>query len=72
MSPSFRRLAPFILVTFCYWPFALIFLGLGAMGDCIEAACDSGRTTSLWRFFAGEAALYALVIFIMIRRRTTL
>ncbi|HEY0312223.1 MAG TPA: hypothetical protein VGC56_06975 [Allosphingosinicella sp.] len=72
MSPSFRRIGPFILVTLVYWPIALIFLGLATMGDCFDAACEAGRAPALWRLLAGEAALYGIIIFVMIRRRTAL
>jgi hypothetical protein len=74
VSPSFRRVAPFILLTLLYWPVALFILGVGLMGDCFpdDAACEASREPNFWRALAGETALYAMMFWILIKRGTRL
>ena len=74
MSPSFRRVIPFILLTLIYWPIALFLLALWGMGDCFpnDVGCEDARITALWWGFAAELALYALIFFVMLKRRTKL
>jgi hypothetical protein len=74
VSPSFRRIAPVIIGTFLYWPVALFVLGLSQMGDCFAdaATCESGRTTGMLQLGAIETALYALIIYLLVRFRVRL
>jgi len=72
MSPSFRRLLPPLILTICYWPIALIFLGLSLMGDCFadRAVCEAGQRTALWAVLTVEVVIYAALLFSLIRQRT--
>jgi hypothetical protein len=74
VSPSFRRIAPIIIVTLLYWPVALYGLVLTQIGDCFvdDATCAAGRTTGLLRLAGIETALYALIVYLLVRFRVRL
>ena len=72
MSPSFKRLLGPLVLTVCYWPLALIFLGLSLLGDCFaeKAMCEAGRRSVLTTVLTVELGIYAFLLFSIARRRS--
>lgn len=65
MSPSAKRILPFIALTVLYWPVALFLLAVSQMGDCYVpgAECEQGRALFLRQMLAVEAGLYLLFLY---------
>ena len=72
MSPSFKQLLGPLLLTVCYWPIALFFLGLSLMGDCFadRAVCEAGYRSAFRTVLAVEVAIYAALLFAIVRQLT--
>jgi hypothetical protein len=65
VSPSGRRVLPFIALTLVYWPVALFVIGVSQMGDCYvdEPACEHGKAIAFWRVLGVEAAVFAALLY---------
>lgn len=69
MSPSAKRILPFVALTLIYWPVALFLLGASQMGDCYidGLKCEKGRAVVFWRILAVEVIMFAGAAYVLAR-----
>jgi multisubunit Na+/H+ antiporter MnhG subunit len=73
MRSSSKRVLGLLLLTVSYWLFALAFLGLALLPECLTdvRACEASKRSFAALVLGVEVALYALLLFAVSRARSS-